>query len=178
MTELGEKTKKNLADAFAGESQARNKYTYFAKVAQKQGFNYIAKIFLETADNETQHAKEEFKHLGGIGDTEVNLQAAADGEHFENTEMYPKMAEEAKEEGHDEVAKLFEDISKVEEHHEARYKKLIGLVKGGKVFERDEEIMWKCEKCGHMHKGKKPPVECPTCKHAYNYFEPQDICEF
>ena len=178
MTEIGEKTKKNLADAFAGESQARNKYTYFAKVARKQGYNYIAKIFEETADNEMQHAKEEFKHLGGIGDTEKNLQEAADGEHFENTEMYPKMVAEANEEGHEDVAKLFEDISKVEEHHEERYKKLLELVKKDGVFERSEEIYWKCEKCGHMHKGKKPPEECPTCKHAYNYFEPQDICCF
>ena len=178
MTELGEKTKKNLEEAFAGESQARNKYTYFAKVAQKQGFNYIAKIFLETADNEMQHAKEEFKLLKGIGVTEDNLQAAADGEHFENTDMYPRMAAEAREEGNEEAAKLFDEISEVEKHHEARYKKLLEMVKSGGVFEREEEIMWKCEKCGHMHKGKKPPEECPACKHAYNYFEPQDICSF
>lgn len=176
--ELGEKTKKNLEEAFAGESQARNKYTYFAKVAQKQGFNYIAKIFLETADNESQHAKEEFKLLKGIGDTGANLQAAADGEHFETEDMYPKMVVDAKEEGNEEVAKLFEEIGKVEKHHEARYLKLLKLVKSGKVFERDEDIMWKCEKCGHMHRGKKPPEECPTCKHSFNYFEPQDICEF
>ncbi len=177
MTEIGEKTKKNLADAFAGESQARNKYTYFAKVARKQGYNYIAKIFEETADNEMQHAKEEFKLLGELGDTEKNLQAAADGEHFENTEMYPKMAEEAKEEGHDEAAKLFEEISEVEKHHEQRYKKLLELVKANGVFERSEAIQWKCEKCGHIHTGTKPPAECPCCKHAYNYFEPSDICE-
>jgi rubrerythrin len=175
---LGEKTKKNLADSFAGESQARNKYTYFAKVAQKEGYNYIAKIFLETADNESQHAKEEFKRLNGIGNTETNLQAAADGEHFENTAMYPKMAEEAREEGHEEVAKLFEDISRVEKHHEERYLKLIELVKAGNVFERAEPIVWKCEKCGHLHTGTKPPGQCPCCKHAHNYFEPQDICGF
>ena len=171
-------TMDNLAEAFAGESQARNKYTYFAKVAQKEGFNYIARIFLETADNESQHAKEEFKLLSGIGKTEENIKAAADGEHFETEDMYPRMAKEAREEGNEEAAKLFDDIGKVEKHHEERYLKLLEMVKGGKVFERENEIMWKCEKCGHMHFGKKPPAACPACKHAYNYFEPQDVCSF
>jgi rubrerythrin len=174
--ELGEKTKKNLEESFAGESQARNKYTYFAKVAQKEGYNYIARIFLETADNESQHAKEEFKLLGGINDTEDNIKAASDGEHFETEDMYPRMAAEAREEENEEAAKLFEDIAKVEKHHEERYLKLLELVKGGKVFEREEEIMWKCEKCGHIHNGKKPPEVCPVCSHAYNYFEPADVC--
>ncbi|MAG39488.1 rubrerythrin [Candidatus Pacearchaeota archaeon] len=178
MAELGEKTKKNLQESFAGESQARNKYTFFAKVARKQGFNYIAKIFEETAANEMQHAKEEFKLLKGIGSTEDNLQAAIDGEHFETEEMYPRMAAEAKEEGNDEAEKLFTLIAKIEKHHEERYKQLLELVKSEKVFEREEDIVWKCEKCGHLHKGKKPPEECPSCKHSFNYFEPSDICEF
>ena len=124
-----------------------------------------------------QHAKEEFKLLKGIGDTEANLQAAAEGEHFENTDMYPRMATEAREEGHEDVARLFEKIAEVEKHHEERYKKLIELVKANGVFERAEEIVWKCEKCGYVHKGTKPPEECPVCKHEYNYFGPSDVCE-
>ena len=171
-----EKTKKNLGSAFAGESQARNKYTYFAKVARKQGFHYIAKIFEETAENEVQHAKEEFKLLKGISDTETNLKAAIEGEHYENTEMYPTFEKEAKEEGNEEAAKLFHEIGKIEKHHEKRFKALLKLLEEGKVYERDKSIRWKCSKCGHIHEDTKPPEECPSCKHPTEYFEPECMC--
>lgn len=166
-------TKENLKTAFAGESQARNKYDYFAKVARKQEYHYIAKIFEETALNEMQHAKDEFKLLKGIGDTKANLKAAIEGEHYETTEMYPKFAKEAEKEGDKEAAKLFTEISEVEAHHEARYKKLLEMVEKGTVYKRDKPIRWKCSKCGYIHKGKEPPEECPSCKHPREYYEPE-----
>ena len=171
------KTEENLKKAFAGESQARDKYDYFAKVARKQGFHYIAKIFEETALNEMQHAKEEFKLLKGIGSTEVNLKEAIQGEHFETTEMYPGMQRDAEEEGNKEAAKLFAEIAKVEAHHEARYKKLLEMIEKGTVYKRDKSIKWKCSKCGFMHEGTTPPKICPSCKHETEYFEPSDICK-
>ncbi|MDP7521207.1 MAG: rubrerythrin family protein [Candidatus Pacearchaeota archaeon] len=170
------KTEDNLKDAFAGESQARNKYDYFAKVARKQGFYYVAKIFEETALNEMQHAKEEFKLLKGIGDTKENLKEAIKGEHYENTEMYPNMEKDAKKEGNKEAEILFKEISSVEEHHEARYKKLLEMLEKNTLYKRDKSIKWKCSKCGYIHVGKEPPKECPACKHEREYFEPEDIC--
>jgi rubrerythrin len=169
------KTEENLKKAFAGESQARDKYDYFAKVARKQGFHYIAKIFEETALNEMQHAKEEFKLLKGIGDTTENLKAAIEGEHYENTEMYPKMQKDAKEEGNEIAAKLFEEISEVEKQHEERYKKLLEMVEKGTVYKRDNPIKWKCSKCGYIHEGTEPPKICPACKHSKEYYEPEDF---
>ena len=170
------KTEENLKASFAGESQARNKYTYFAKVAKTQGFYYIAKIFEETAENEVQHAKEEFKLLKGIGDTATNLKEAIKGEYFERDEMYPNMKKDAEEEGDKVASKLFGDIAEVEKHHEERYKKLLEMVENGTVYKREEEIRWKCSKCGHIHKGMEPPKACPVCKHATEYFEPSDVC--
>jgi len=167
------KTEENLKEAFAGESQARNKYDYFAKVARKEGFHYIAKIFEETAMNEVQHAKDEFKLLKGIGDTKTNLKAAMEGEHFEEADMYPRMAKEAREEGNEEAAKLFEQIAEVEKHHEARYKKLLEMVENGTVYKREKPIKWKCSKCGYIHEGEEPPKECPSCKHPSEYYEPE-----
>lgn len=172
------KTEENLKTAFAGESQARNKYTYFAKVARNEGYLYIAKLFEETADNEMQHAKDEFKLLKGIGDTKTNLKAAIEGEHYEDTEMYPTFEKEALEEGNEEAAKLFKEIANVERHHEARYKKLLELVEKGEVYKRDKPIKWKCSKCGYIHEGTEPPKECPSCKHPPEYYEPEDICSF
>ncbi len=169
-------TEENLKTAFAGESQARNKYTYFAKVARKQGYHYIAKIFEETAMNEMQHAKDEFKLLKGIGNTETNLKAAIEGEHYEHESMYPKFAKEAEEEGNTETAKLFKEIAEVEKHHEARYKKLLEMVQNKTVYKRDKPIKWKCSKCGYIHEGTEPPKECPSCKHPPEYYEPEDMC--
>jgi rubrerythrin len=170
------KTEENLKTAFAGESQARNKYTYYAKIARKESYHYIAKIFEETAMNEIQHAKDEFKLLNGIGSTEENLQAAMEGENYENTEMYPTFAKEAEEEGNTEAAKLFRAIAEVEKHHEARYKKLLEMLKNKTVYKREKPIIWKCSKCGHIHVGTEPPAECPSCKHPTEYFEPEDMC--
>ena len=171
----GTQTEKNLLAAFSGESQARNKYTYFAKVARKEGYHYIARIFEETADNEMQHAKDEFKMLGGIGDTVTNLKEAMDGEHYENSDMYPGFAKTAKEEGLEEAARLFEQIAKVEKKHEARYAKLLKLVEKGTVYKREKPIQWKCSKCGFVHEGIEPPTKCPSCKHPKEYFEPADL---
>jgi rubrerythrin len=170
------KTKKNLEAAFAGESQARNMYTYFAKAARKEGFNYIRKIFEETAENERQHAKDEFKLLNGIGDTAANLKTAMEGEHYETAEMYPQFAKEAEEEGNKEAARLFRNIAKVEKHHEERYKRLLELVESGNVFKREKPIKWKCSKCGHIHEGTEPPKMCPCCRHPLEYFEPECLC--
>lgn len=170
------KTEENLKTAFSGESQARNKYDYFAKVARNQGYHYIAKIFEETAINEMQHAKDEFKLLKGIGDTKANLKTAIEGEHYENTEMYPTMAKEAEKEGNKEAAILFKQVSKVEEQHEKRYKKLLEMVEKGTVWKRDKPIRWKCSKCGNIHEGKEPPEKCPVCKHAREYYEPECMC--
>ena len=169
------KTEENLKAAFAGESQARNKYAYFAKVARKEGYHYIAKIFEETAENEMQHAKDEFKLLKGIGDTKDNLKAAIEGEHYETQTMYPTFAQEARDEVNEKAAILFEQIAKVEQEHENRYKELLKLVESGSVFKRDKPITWKCSKCGYIHKGTEPPAVCPSCKHEKEYFEP--VCE-
>jgi len=170
------KTEENLKAAFAGESQARNKYDYFAKVARKEGYLYIAKIFEETALNEMQHAKDEFKLLKGIADTKTNLKAAIEGEHFENSEMYPKMQKQAEQEGNIDAANLFKQISKVEKSHEKRYKKLLEMVEKGAVYKRDKPIMWKCSKCGYIFEGNEPPERCPSCDHAREYYEPDCMC--
>lgn len=170
------KTEENLKTAFAGESQARNKYTYFAKVAKKEGYHYIGKLFEETAENERQHAKDEFKLLNGIGDTKANLKEAISGENYEHTDMYPTFEKEAEEEGNKEAANLFRQIAKVEKEHEARYKKLLEMVENGTVFKRDKPIRWKCSKCGYIHEGSEPPQKCPSCKHPKEYFEPECMC--
>jgi len=171
------KTAENLAAAFAGESQARNKYTYFAKVARKQGYHYIADIFEETANNEMQHAKDEFKLLGLLGDTKANLLEAVNGEDYETTEMYPNFAKEAEAEGNKEAARLFRQIAKVEAHHRDRYKELLEMVENDSVYKRDTPIKWKCSKCGYMHEGTTPPDKCPTCKHSTEYFGPANLID-
>lgn len=170
------KTKENLKTAFSGESQARNKYDYFAKVARKQGYHYIAKIFEETAMNEMQHAKEEFKLLKGIGDTKANLKAAIEGEHYEHSDMYPAMQKEAEKEGNEEAAKLFKEIAEVEVEHENRFKKLLEMLEKGTLYKREKPIRWKCLKCGYIHEGEEPPEECPSCKHPREYYEPECMC--
>ena len=167
----GTKTQKNLETAFAGESQARNKYSYFASKAKKDGYNQIAALFEETANNEKEHAKIWFKLLGGIGTTAENLKAAADGENYEWTEMYAQFAKEAKEEGFDKIAYLFEAVGKIEKHHEERYLKLLENVEGGLVFSRDGDMMWQCSNCGHVLFGKKAPELCPVCEHPKAYFQ-------
>ena len=169
----GSKTEKNLMEAFAGESQARNKYTYFASKAKKEGYEQIAEIFQETADNEKEHAKLWFKLLcgGDIPTTAQNLADAAAGENFEWTDMYDRMAKEAKEEGFDHIAFLFEEVGKIEKEHEARYKKLLENVQDGKVFEAGEIKIWKCRNCGHIVVGTKAPAVCPVCAHPQAYFE-------
>ena len=169
----GTKTEKNLMEAFAGESQARNKYTYFASKAKKEGYEQIAAIFQETADNEKEHAKMWFKLLNGgdIPTTVENLKAAAEGENYEWTDMYDKMAKEAKEEGFDRIAYLFEAVGKIEKEHEERYLKLLDNVKEGKVFDCGEVKVWKCRNCGHIHVGKTAPAVCPVCSHPQAYFE-------
>lgn len=169
----GSKTEKNLQAAFAGESQARNKYTYFASQAKKEGYEQIAAIFLETAENEKEHAKMWFKYLndGKVPSTVENLQAAAEGENFEWTDMYKKMAEEARSEGFMEIAAKFELVAKIEAEHEKRYLKLLDNVKGNKVFVAPDVVVWKCRNCGHIHVGKEAPKVCPTCAHEQSYFE-------
>jgi rubrerythrin len=169
------KTEENLKAAFAGESQARNKYTYFAKVARKEGYHYIAKIFDESAENEMQHAKDEFKLLNGIGDTAANLREAIAGEHHETVKMYPDFADEAEKEGNEEAAILFQQIAKVEKHHHDRYAKLLEMVEKGTVFSREKPIKWKCSKCGYIHEGTEPPPKCPSCKHPKEYYEPANL---
>ena len=170
------KTEENQKAARAGESQARNKYTYFAKVAKNAGLLYVAKIFEETAENEKQHAKDEFKLLCGIKDTESNLKAAIEGENYENTEMYPQMQKDAEEEDNEEAAKLFKEVAKVEKHHEERYKKLLKMVQEGTLYKREKAINWKCTECGYIHNGQEPPEKCPSCKHAREYYEPECLC--
>lgn len=169
----GSKTEKNLWEAFAGESKARNKYTYFANKAKKDGYIQIQKIFEETANNEKEHAKIWFKLLNGgeINDTSDNLKEAAESENYEWTDMYQRFAKEAKEEGFDKIACLFELVADIEKTHEERYKKLYENIENGKVFERSEDFVWVCEKCGHVHIGKKPPKCCPVCEHSMSYFE-------
>ncbi|MBR5785316.1 MAG: rubrerythrin family protein [Clostridia bacterium] len=173
MMELkGSKTEQNLATAFAGESQARNKYTYFASKAKKDGYEQIAEIFTETANNEKEHAKMWYKILaGGIGTTEENLLSAAEGENYEWTEMYSQFAKEAREEGFNDIAFQFEAVAAIEKAHEERYRKLLANVKEGLVFSRNGDMIWECGNCGHIHFGKKAPQICPVCKHPQGYFK-------
>ena len=166
-------TEENLKAAFAGESQARNKYTYFAKVAKKEGYHYIARIFEETADNEMRHAKDELALLGGIGDTKANLKEAIEGEHYETTEMYPAFAKQAEEEDNAEAARLFTQIAKIEKHHEQRYRRLLEMVENGTVYKREQPVRWKCSVCGYVAQGTEPPAKCPACKHPMEYYEPE-----
>ena len=169
----GTKTEKNLMDAFAGECQARTKYTYYASKAKKEGYEQIAAIFLETAENEKEHAKIWFKllHDGGIPTTAVNLEDAANGENYEWTDMYDRMAKEAREEGFNRIAYLFEEVGKIEKEHEERYRKLIENLDEGLVFSRDGDRIWKCRNCGHIVIGKSAPAVCPVCNHPQSYFE-------
>ncbi len=167
----GSKTEKNLATAFAGESQARNKYTYFASVARKEGYEQIAAIFEQTANNEKEHAKLWFKALGGLGDTAANLLAAAEGENYEWTDMYAQFAREAEEEGFTRLAYQFRAVAEIEKSHEERYRALLSNVEMQKVFEKAEETMWECRNCGHLVIGKKAPEVCPVCAHPKSYFE-------
>ena len=168
----GSKTEKNLQEAFAGESQARNKYTYFASKAKKDGYEQIAAIFEETAANEKEHAKIWFKYLNGgaVPDTAANLAAAADGENFEWTDMYARMAKEAREEGFEEIAKKFEMVGAIEKTHEERYRALLAKVEGSLVFSRDGDAIWECRNCGHIVVGKAAPAVCPVCDHPQSYF--------
>ena len=168
----GTKTEANLAAAFAGESQARNKYTYYASKAKKDGYEQIAQLFLETAENEKEHAKLWFKLLnGGIGTTAENLLDAAEGENYEWTDMYAQFAADAREEGFDAIAKLFEGVAAIEKTHEERYRKLLANVEGGLVFSRDGDMIWECGNCGHIHIGKDAPEVCPVCAHPKAYFK-------
>jgi len=172
MAELkGTRTEQNLKDAFAGESQARNKYTYFASVARKEGYEKIAAIFEETAGNEREHAKLQLKYLGGIGTTIDNLKAAAAGEMDECTAMYPRMAREAREEGFPDIAFVFELIGKIEKAHQERYQKLLEEVESGGFFAREEKARWRCRNCGHIHEGPEALKVCPVCKHPQAFFE-------
>ena len=161
----GTKTEKNLWEAFAGESQARNKYTYFASVAKKEGYEQIAALFLKTAENEKEHAKLWFKALSGIGDTKANLVSAAEGENYEWTEMYAQLAKDAEEEGFTELAAQFKMGAAIEKSHEERYRALLNNVELQKVFEKADAVIWECRNCGHLVIGKKAPEICPTCKH-------------
>lgn len=167
----GSKTEQNLVAAFAGESEARNKYTYFASVAKKEGYEQIAAIFQETADNEKEHAKMWFKELQLLGDTAENLKHATEGENYEWTDMYKTFAEEAEKEGFLAIAAKFRMVAEIEKHHEERYLKLLNNVEMQKVFEKSEEVMWKCRNCGHLVIGKKAPAVCPVCAHPQSYFE-------
>jgi len=180
----GTKTEKNLLTAFAGESQARNRYTYFASKAKKQGYEQISAIFSETADNEKEHAERIFKFLEGgeaevaasfpaglIGDTKDNLKAAASGENYEHTTMYPEFARIAEEEVFDEIAAVFRSIANAEKQHEKRYLGLMGNIEKGRVFKRERVVKWKCRNCGYIHEGTEPPDECPACAHPKAYYE-------
>ena len=171
----GTKTEQNLMTAFAGESQARNKYTYFASVARKEGYVQIANIFEETANNEKEHAKMWFKLLGGIGNTEANLEAAAEGENYEWTDMYDTFAKEAREEGFEAIAKLFDGVAAIEKEHEERYRKLLANCKEGLVFSKEGDTIWECLNCGHVVIGKKAPNVCPVCAHPQAYFAEKKI---
>lgn len=167
----GTKTEQNLRTAFAGESQARNKYTYFASVAKKEGYEQIAALFLETAENEKEHAKLWFKHLGELGDTAANLKAAADGENAEWTDMYAGFAKTAREEGFEALAKQFEGVAAIEKRHEERYRKLLKNLEDKLVFSKDGDAIWVCRNCGHVVVGKEAPKACPVCAHPQAYFE-------
>ncbi|MDD6354744.1 MAG: rubrerythrin family protein [Oscillospiraceae bacterium] len=167
----GTKTEKNLEAAFSGESQARNKYTYFASVAKKQGFEQIADLFLKTANNEKEHAKMWFKELNGIGDTADNLKAAAEGENYEWTDMYDEFAKTAEEEGFTELAHKFRLVAAIEKHHEERYRALLKNIEAAEVFEKSEVKVWECRNCGHIVVGTSAPEVCPTCNHPQSFFE-------
>ncbi len=167
----GTKTEKNLMAAFAGESQARNKYTYFASVAKKEGYEQIAAIFLKTAENEKEHAKLWFKALGELGDTAANLAAAAAGENYEWTDMYEQFAKDAEEEGFAQLAAQFKAVAKIEKAHEERYRALLNNVEMQQVFEKGEMTMWECRNCGHLVMGTKAPKLCPVCMHPQSFFE-------
>ncbi len=167
----GTRTEKNLWEAFAGEAMARCKYNYYASVAKKAGFEQIAAIFSETADNEKEHAKLWAKYLGLIGDTAANLKEAAEGENYEWTQMYRKFEEEAREEGFDEIADVFHEVAEVEEEHEKRYLALLKNLEEGIVFKRDEVVKWHCRNCGYVHTGKEAPESCPACSHPRAYFQ-------
>lgn len=167
----GTKTEKNLQAAFAGESQARNKYTYFASTAKKEGYEQIAALFLKTADNEKEHAKMWFKELGGIGNTAENLAAAAAGENYEWTDMYEDFAKTADEEGFHELAEKFRGVAAIEKHHEERYRALLKNVETKQVFEKSEVKIWECRNCGHIVVGTKAPEKCPVCNHPQSFFE-------
>ena len=167
----GTQTEKNLLEAFAGESQARNKYTYFASVAKKQGFEQIAELFLKTAENEKEHAKLWFKELNGIGDTTENLKAAAEGENYEWTDMYEGFAKTAQDEGFPELAARFRMVGAIEKHHEERYRALLHNVEAAEVFAKSEVKIWECRNCGHIIVGKNAPSVCPVCMHPQSYFE-------
>ena len=176
MPELkGTKTEANLKAAFSGESEARNKYTYFSSVAKKEGYHQISAIFQETADNEKEHAKLWFKHLSGIGDTMQNLKSAAEGENYEWTEMYREFAEVARQEGFDDIALQMEKVGEVEKHHEERYLRLLKNIEDGKVFRRDVPVYWICRNCGYVSKAEEAPELCPACHHPRGYF--QLLCE-
>ena len=167
----GTKTEKNLQSAFAGESQARNKYTYFSSVAKNEGYEQIAQIFLQTADNEKEHAKMWFKELKGIGSTTDNLYAAAEGENFEWTDMYDEFAKTAEEEGFSELAAKFRMVGAIEKHHEERYRALLNNIETAQAFEKSEVKVWECRNCGHIVVGTSAPIVCPVCIHPQSYFE-------
>lgn len=167
----GTQTEKNLMAAFAGESQARNKYNFYSQTAKKEGFEHIAKVFLETAENERAHAKQAFKYLGGLGNTAENLKDAADGENYEWSTMYKEFEEVARKEGFAEIADWFREVAEVEEEHEKRYLKLLANVKEGKVFKRQEKVQWRCLNCGYIHTGAEAPETCPACFHPQAWYE-------
>lgn len=167
----GSKTEQNLWTAFAGESQARNKYSYFASTAKKEGYEQIGEIFQLTADNEKEHAKLWFKLLNGIGNTSENLKAAAEGEHYEWTDMYKDFAKEAQQEGFTDIARLFSMVAEIEKHHEERYLALLKNIEDGKVFRKTEKKIWMCRNCGHLYIGENAPDNCPVCSHPQSYFE-------
>ncbi len=167
----GTKTEQNLRNAFSGESEARNKYTYFASVAKKEGYEQISALFLKTAENEKEHAKMWFKELNGLGDTAENLESAADGENYEGTDMYEQFAKDAEEEGFTALAKKFRLVAAIEKHHEERYRALLKNVETAQVFEKSEVKVWECRNCGHIVVGTKAPEVCPTCAHPQAYFE-------
>lgn len=167
----GTRTEANIKAAFAGESQARNKYTFYAAQAKKEGYEQMAAIFLETADHEKEHAKRLLRFINGIGDTKENLRDAAAGEHYEWTEMYREFAEVAKSEGFDQVAEVFLEIAEVEEEHEKRFLALLKNIDEGRVFKREDDVRWKCRNCGYIHQGKEAPKVCPACAHPQGHYE-------
>jgi rubrerythrin len=169
------KTIENLKAAFAGESEARNKYTFFAEVARKEGYLYLAKIFEETAENERQHAKDHLLLLGGLGDTAANLKEAIGGEDYEVQSMYPTFAKEAEAEGETKAANAFRQVARIEAHHRERYKKLLAMVVDGSVYKRTEPIKWKCSMCGYIVEGTEPPEKCPSCEHPKKFYEPANL---